>query len=124
MRALWEAGEAATGQTPSEAVAAVIAQVADLSGLGPSDQAVVAYVAKLTLAPRMLRRTDLAPLRAVGLDDAGIFDVGQVACCFAYMNRLADGTGVLIEPHDRATALAGFDEAAIEAHMEWGAPGP
>jgi alkylhydroperoxidase family enzyme len=41
---------------------------------------------------------DLAPMRAAGMTDAEILDVNQVVAYFAYVNRVADGLGVPLEP--------------------------
>ena len=41
--------------------------------------------------------SDLEPLRSVGLDDATILDLAQVASYFNYINRMADGLGVDLE---------------------------
>ncbi len=52
------------------------------------------FAEKLTRTPGHLSPTDLAPLRAVGLDDDGITDLVQVVAYFNYINRVADGLGV------------------------------
>jgi hypothetical protein len=41
---------------------------------------------------------DLEPLREVGLSDLAIHDVAAVTAYFAYINRIADGLGVDLEP--------------------------
>lgn len=41
--------------------------------------------------------TDVAALRSVGLGDAEILDVCQVAAYYNYVNRLAQGLGVELE---------------------------
>jgi alkylhydroperoxidase family enzyme len=45
-----------------------------------------------------MRREDLEPLRAAALDDRAILDLCQIVCYFNYVNRLADGLGVELEP--------------------------
>lgn len=60
--------------------------------------AILAFAEKLTLAPRKMRREDLEPLRTVGLDDRGILEVVEVTAYFNFVNRLADGLGVSLEP--------------------------
>jgi len=42
---------------------------------------------------------DLTPLRAVGLNDRGILDLNQAVAYFAYVNRVADGLGVVIDDY-------------------------
>lgn len=56
------------------------------------------YAEKLTLAPASIAEADLAPLRDVGLSDAAIHDAIQVIAYFNYINRVADGVHVDLEP--------------------------
>ncbi len=41
---------------------------------------------------------DLAPLRALGLDDVALHDTIQVVAYFNYINRIADAVHVELEP--------------------------
>ena len=61
-------------------------------------RAIVEYVAKLTRTPARMQETDLAPLRAAGLEDVDILGVAEVAAYYAYVNRIANGLGVELEP--------------------------
>lgn len=61
-------------------------------------RALLDYAAKLTLTPRQMAESDLAPLRAQGLSDRDIVDLNQVVSYFNYVNRIADGLGVELEP--------------------------
>jgi len=70
-------------------------RTAELSAL---DAALCSYAQKLTLAPALVQRTDLAPLRELGLDDAAIHDAIQVIGYFNYINRVADAVHVDLEP--------------------------
>lgn len=56
------------------------------------------YAEKLSLAPHVLAEIDLAPLRAVGLSDSAIHDAIQVIAYFNYVNRVAEGVHVELEP--------------------------
>lgn len=56
------------------------------------------YVEKLTRAPATVVREDVEALRAVGFDDRMIHDAAAVIAYFAFVNRLADGLGVDLEP--------------------------
>lgn len=58
------------------------------------DQALCAYAEKLTRAPSEMGATDVARLRAVGLDDVAIHDATQIIGFFNYINRVADALGV------------------------------
>lgn len=56
------------------------------------------YVVKLTLTPWEMQSADVDTLREHGFSDAAILDINQVTGYFAYVNRLADGLGVELEP--------------------------
>ena len=56
------------------------------------------YAAKLTREPWNMVEADVQALRAAGFSDVGIFDIVQVVGYYAYVNRLADGLGVELEP--------------------------
>lgn len=55
--------------------------------------AIIAYAAKLARDPAGLTAADLAPLRAVGFDDAEILDINNAAAVFAWANRLMQSLG-------------------------------
>ncbi len=57
------------------------------------------YVVKLTLRPGEMARADADALRSAGFSDADILDMANVAAYYAYVNRLAQGLGVELEPH-------------------------
>lgn len=61
-------------------------------------RALVDYALKLTLAPRQVAEPDVAALRAQGISDAGIHDAAAVAAYFNFVNRIASGLGVELEP--------------------------
>lgn len=71
----------------------------DHSGAGVTarQRAVLDYAVKLTLTPGQMTEDDLVPLRSVGLGDRDILDVNQVTAYFAYVNRVADGLGVVTD---------------------------
>lgn len=101
-------------------MAEVEASIDGLDFLDPADRAILRFVVRLSLAPRLVVQADLQRLaESTGLDDAGLLDVVQVAACFAYMNRLADGTGVALSEKHRAVAEALFDAETIAAHLAW-----
>jgi alkylhydroperoxidase family enzyme len=58
----------------------------------------LAYVEKLTLQPWDMVEEDVIALRSAGFSDAAILDINQVTGYYAYVNRLADGLGVDLEP--------------------------
>ncbi len=58
----------------------------------------VDYALKLTRTPWTMREGDLGPLREAGLTDREILDLAMVVAYYAYVNRLAEGLGVELEP--------------------------
>jgi alkylhydroperoxidase family enzyme len=52
----------------------------------------------VALQPASVTADHVETLRAVGLDDRAISDAAQVAAYFSYINRVADGLGVDLEP--------------------------
>ena len=65
------------------------------------------YVEKLTLRPWEMVEEDVITLREVGFGDAAILDINQVTGYYAYVNRLADGLGVELEPYWAEVPAAG-----------------
>ena len=68
------------------------------------------YAVKLTNTPGRMREADVTALRDHGLTDRDILDVNQVTAYFAYVNRVADGLGVLTDDY------AEVADAAIDKH--------
>ena len=62
--------------------------------LEPADRAMLDYVAKLTLQPATVQRSDVESLRSAGFDDRAILQINLIASFFNYINRVADGLGV------------------------------
>ena len=63
-----------------------------------STRAVLDLAVKLTRTPGQMKPSDLDALRQQGLSDLAIHDIVQVAAYFNYINRIADGLGVDLEP--------------------------
>jgi len=57
--------------------------------LTPREHAIVDLAVKLTKTPASVDEADLERLRAQGLSDADIWDVGAVAAFFNLSNRMA-----------------------------------
>ncbi len=64
------------------------------------------YAETLTKTPAAVTRDDVESLREAGFADADILAVAEVTAYYAYVNRIADGLGVAVEP---------WVEAAIRA---------
>ena len=122
MRALWHGGKQAGELAPAAGAVLVADQLDGLGFLSARKEAILRYVAWLTLCPRKVTARHLDPLRAVGLSDDDIHDLVHVVCCFSYMNRLADGLGVNILEDRDALAVELLGEAALAAHRQWAAP--
>jgi uncharacterized peroxidase-related enzyme len=56
------------------------------------------YAEQLTLAPSSVERADVEHLRDVGFTDDDILAIAEVTAYYAYVNRIADGLGVEVEP--------------------------
>ena len=56
------------------------------------------YAAKLTRTPGAMTEEDVLALRRAGFQDADILGIVEVVGYYAYVNRLADGLGVAVEP--------------------------
>jgi uncharacterized peroxidase-related enzyme len=56
------------------------------------------YAVKLTRQPAAISEVDVQQLRHAGLSDRAIHDAAQVTAYFNYINRVADGLGVDLEP--------------------------
>jgi uncharacterized protein YciW len=56
------------------------------------------YVEKLTRIPAAVRREDVEALRQVGFSDADVLHIAEVTAYYAFVNRIADGLGVELEP--------------------------
>jgi uncharacterized peroxidase-related enzyme len=70
--------------------------------LEPRLRAIVDYAAKLTRAPAAMTVADLAPLRAVGMDDLEIHDLTNAVAMFANANRLMQTLGEPVLPEEPA----------------------
>jgi uncharacterized peroxidase-related enzyme len=70
----------------------------ETAGLDPRRLAMLRYADKLTRSPGGMRQEDLEPLREAGFSDADILHIAEVTAYYAYVNRIADGLGVELEP--------------------------
>ena len=67
------------------------------AGLDAPTTALLEYTEKLTATPQLCDEGDIEKLRAAGWDDRSIHDATQVCSYFNYINRIADGLGVVPE---------------------------
>lgn len=68
------------------------------AGLEPRLRAMLDYAEKLTRTPAAVRREDVEALRQVGFSDADVLHIAEVTAYYAFVNRIADGLGVELEP--------------------------
>jgi len=68
------------------------------AGLDVRRTAMLGYAERLTRTPADMDSDDIDSLRAVGFSDRDILDIAEVTAYFAYVNRIADGLGVTVEP--------------------------
>jgi len=61
-------------------------------------RALVAYALKLTRTPASVTEHDVQTLRTAGVPDAGVHDAAAVTAYYNFVNRLALGLGVELEP--------------------------
>lgn len=59
---------------------------------------ILAFVKKLTLTPSMMTQADAQAVFDAGWQEKTLHDVIMVCCCYAFMNRLADGHGLPSDP--------------------------
>ena len=64
---------------------------------GPT-KALLAYAEKLSLTPGEMTSSDVDALRAQGFTDRDTTDAAHNIAFFSYINRMAEGLGVSIEP--------------------------
>ena len=57
------------------------------------------YSIKLTEAPWTMEQGDIEELRKQGFSELAILDINQIAGYYAFVNGLADGLGVELEPY-------------------------
>ena len=66
--------------------------------VAPADRAMLDYALKLTATPSAMSAEDVRRLRQAGFDDRAIHDICAITAYYAFVNRIADGLGVELEP--------------------------
>ena len=98
----------AAGSASDEQATAMAKQAAtfaaDMAGQGsesvadPGLRVLLRYAERLALEPASCNEGHVQELRDQGYSDPAIHDAAQVIAYFSYINRLADGLGVDLEP--------------------------
>ncbi len=68
------------------------------AGLEPPVVALLDWCVKLTRTPAAMNEEDVEALRTTGWSDEEILNAAAVCAYFNFINRLADGLGVDLEP--------------------------
>ena len=68
------------------------------AALSPKRAAMLTYAVKLTKTPGAMEDADVDALQKAGVSDRDILDIVEVVGYYAYVNRIADGLGIEIEP--------------------------
>ena len=63
-----------------------------------AEHAMLAFAVKLARTPAEMTAADVASLRSSGFDDCAVHDICAIVAYFAFVNRIADGLGVELEP--------------------------
>jgi uncharacterized peroxidase-related enzyme len=66
--------------------------------LEPPDKAMIDFVLKLTREPWTVKKDDVALLQQSGFSEEQVVDIVLITCTFNFMDRLADGLGVELDP--------------------------
>jgi uncharacterized peroxidase-related enzyme len=78
----------------------------ELAGLSPADQALCRFANVLTDSPHSTTESHILDVRQHGFDDDAIHDATQVISYFNYINRIASGLNVDMEPDIHAWELS------------------
>ncbi len=66
--------------------------------LEPQDKAMIDFALKLTREPSSVRQQDIEALKQHGFSEQQVVDIVLITCTFNFMDRLADGLGVELDP--------------------------
>jgi len=120
MRGLRAIGQHSVARQPKEAIVALDNWL-DSQPIDAPESAIIRLAGRLTLAPGGMTAEHISQAQAGPLDERAVYDVVMVSACFAFMNRLADGTGVTLMADRYALATELFGEEALRQHLRWGA---
>jgi uncharacterized peroxidase-related enzyme len=68
------------------------------ASLDPQDKAMVDFALKLTREPAKVKREDIEFLQQYGFAEEQVVDIVLITCTFNFMDRLADGLGIELDP--------------------------
>lgn len=71
--------------------------------ISETERALLDFAVKLTREPWACSEADIGALRQIGWSDLAILDLNLVVAYFNFVNRIAEGLGVQLEPTGMAT---------------------
>jgi uncharacterized peroxidase-related enzyme len=87
--------------TKNESLCNAVAGDYQTADVPAKDVAMMTFADRLTRKPSAMKKRDVKELRDAGFRDHEILDVVQIAAYYNFMNRLAQGLGVELEPRFR-----------------------
>ena len=69
------------------------------AGVDEADLAMLSYAEKITLGHCDCSKSDVDELRGFGFEDVEILDIVQISAYYNFVNRMACGLGVELEPY-------------------------
>jgi uncharacterized peroxidase-related enzyme len=66
--------------------------------LEPQDKTMIDFALKLTREPSAIKRDDIVRLKQSGFNEEQVVDIVLITSTFNFMDRLADGLGVELDP--------------------------
>jgi alkylhydroperoxidase family enzyme len=70
----------------------------DNAPLGAQDKVMIDFALRLTREPSAIKREDIESLKQSGFREEQVVDIVLITCTFNFMDRLADGLGVELDP--------------------------
>ena len=92
-----DAHRATAGQFLGHSIAEAVVRDAKTADISEKLRAMLAFLEKLTVAPRDVVPHDILALRRVGISDDGIVSAVEVCAQFCIINRLADTFGFRLQ---------------------------
>lgn len=80
----------------------------DLPDLSPRARALCEVAERLSAQPLTMTEEAWQPLRDLGFDDTACLEVAHIVGIFNYLTRLADGTGLQLDPQTLEAGATGI----------------
>ena len=119
VRLLYPLGEFGLKADLTETCALIEKEMKALSSFDEQDALCVSFAIRLALAQHSVTRETIEGLKASGFSEHEVHDLGHVAACFAYMNRVAAFSGVRVDEARDEYARELLGDGAFERHLAW-----